>query len=76
MALQWFYRIGNQEIGPVNSAALKELADVGTVHRETLVRPTDHRDWHNADEVHGLFATGPVSGMRDSSILGPATVPP
>lgn len=55
MASQWFYRIGSDEIGPVNSADVRSLAKDGTIEPSTPVRKADGEKWIKAGRIKGLF---------------------
>jgi len=52
----WFYKIDDQEKGPVTGAALKQLADRDYLKPFSLVRRQDMTDWVQASSVKGLFA--------------------
>ncbi|MBT4693354.1 MAG: DUF4339 domain-containing protein, partial [Planctomycetaceae bacterium] len=55
MSTEWFYRIGEDEHGPIPSKALKLLADVGQITPSTLVRKTTSKSWAEAHHVKQLF---------------------
>ena len=55
MSTEWFYRIGEQEHGPVESKTLKLLAEVGQIAPNTLVRKTTSKSWTEAQHVKQLF---------------------
>lgn len=55
MADQWFYRIGENEYGPVKSAELKVLAESEMISRSTLVRRADEDQWVGAGRIAELF---------------------
>lgn len=50
----WFYRVMDEEIGPISSAELQNLAQCGVVFWDTLVK-TGTGDWVPAERVQGLF---------------------
>ena len=58
--MQWFYRVGDLEYGPVPSANLKALAARGAIGRKTPVRREIDDAWSTADQVNGLFANSEV----------------
>lgn len=72
MATQWFYKVMDEEHGPVTSSQLKRLADDGTIDRDCHVRRSEDEHWHNADEVNGLFQ--PVM-ITTSEIASPPDIP-
>lgn len=55
MSIEWYYQLGDKEVGPVPSSALKQLADEGVVVSATLVRRTCDGTWTTAERVRGLF---------------------
>jgi hypothetical protein len=57
---KWFYLIDGQSAGPIESAALKQLADSGHLKPEDKVRREDLTTWHGAESVKGLFPPVPV----------------
>ena len=54
MASQWFYQVMGDEVGPVSAADLRNLAQNGTVARDTLVRKAPDGAWVLAERVQGL----------------------
>lgn len=42
---RWFYKIMGEEVGPITGAALKSLADDGTIERDTPIRRVDRDGW-------------------------------
>jgi len=61
MASQWFYQVMGEQVGPVSSEELRNLAQRSTISVNTLVRKAPDGDWVLADRVQGLF---PVSDIR------------
>ena len=55
MASKWYYRIGDEKHGPVESEALKLLAEVGQITPNTLVQKEGAKSWAEASRVNGLF---------------------
>ena len=51
---EWFYRIGDQSIGPITNAELLDLGRGGTVGGDTHVRKNDS-NWVLAQAVGGLL---------------------
>ncbi len=55
MASKWYYRVGDERLGPVESKALKLLAEVGQITPHTLVQKEGASSWAEASRVKGLF---------------------
>ena len=55
MALNWFYKAKEEEIGPISSSELKEKAEKGAVMLTTPVRREGDENWSEACLVKGLF---------------------
>ncbi len=55
MPSKWYYRIGNDKHGPIESRALKLLAEVGQITPDTLVQKEGANSWAEASRVKGLF---------------------
>ena len=57
MASQWFYQVMGEQVGPVSSSDLRNLAQHGTLSADTLVRKAPSSDWVLAERVQGLLST-------------------
>lgn len=55
MSSNWYYALGDDEIGPIPAAELKSLAMDGTIRRATLVWKEGMADWKAASEIPGLL---------------------
>ena len=55
MGAEWFYQIGGQPSGPVDSTELQRLVKAGVVRPDTLVRQGANGRWVRAEHVRGLF---------------------
>jgi hypothetical protein len=55
MASQWFYQVMGEQIGPISSAELRNLAQRGTVSCDTLVKNAPDGIWIPAISINGLF---------------------
>ena len=55
MSTEWFYRLGEQEHGPVAGKTLKLLAEVEQITPSTLVRKSTSKSWTEAHHVKHLF---------------------
>lgn len=51
----WHYSNGDQKLGPVSSADLKQLAAQGGLAPSDLIWKTDWPEWKRADSLKGLF---------------------
>ncbi|MDO4574814.1 MAG: DUF4339 domain-containing protein [Planctomycetia bacterium] len=61
MAVQWFYKVGSQEIGPLTAQQLKQLADENRIARTDPVRRENDTQWVSAGSVKGLFPPKPAA---------------
>ena len=75
MAFQWFYTASGEEVGPISSDELRNLAQCGTVKRDTAVRKAPDGDWVPAERVKGLFespadspASQPTSSHKETNM--------
>lgn len=53
----WYYKKGDEKVGPISSVALKQLASSGELLRTDFVFKTDWEDWRQADSIKGMFAS-------------------
>lgn len=70
MAAEWYYRKNGQQLGPLEAAELKRLADSGAVLPDDLVWRQGAKQWAKASSVKGLFAS--ASG---DAVASPAPSP-
>lgn len=82
MAVHWFYKLGNQEIGPLTSQQLKQLADEKRLNPGDPVRRETDERWVPASSVKGLFPmvksvpVGEVLPVGETKIpVGEAKIP-
>jgi hypothetical protein len=74
MSTEWFYRIGEQEHGPVAGKTLKMLAEVEQITPNTLVRKSTSKSWTEAHHVKQLFdAHNSHQNIDAPPIIGQAT---
>ena len=66
MAESWHYKLMGEEIGPISSQQLKELAQNGTIDFDTPLRKSSSDSWNRASKVRGLF-DGPNDAPQDSA---------
>ena len=45
MASQWFYKVMGEQVGPVSSAELRDLAQRGTISTETPIANAPNGPW-------------------------------
>ncbi|MCO6457106.1 MAG: DUF4339 domain-containing protein [Pirellulaceae bacterium] len=69
MAVQWYCRIGDQQLGPITADLLRQLAEQGQLTPDSLVRQGEAGSWVPASRVRGLYPNGQASG---SVVLSPA----
>lgn len=75
MANDWYYENGGTRHGPVAPAALKQLADSGSIRPDTLVWRQGMPQWAPAKAVKGLFATTAAPAPTPSPSPAPAAAP-
>jgi hypothetical protein len=69
----WHYAKGHEQLGPVNSAELKQMAADGWLLPEDLVWREGMAQWAAAGQVRGLFpdrGSGPDLSIRESARAG------
>ncbi len=69
MALKWYYRVGDEKQGPIESKALKLLAEVGQITPNTLVQKEGAKNWAEASRVKGLFKPQSSDSMTAPLVL-------
>ena len=69
MASKWYYRIGDEKHGPIESEALKLLAEVGQITPNTLVQKEGAKSWAEASRVQGLFKASNIDSVSPPPIL-------
>ena len=67
MAVEWYYMFEDEECGPVDARALKELAAQRTVAEGSLVRRGSVGPWVSASRVRGLFPNRRVEDTGSST---------
>ncbi|MBN1864439.1 MAG: DUF4339 domain-containing protein, partial [Victivallales bacterium] len=58
----WFFKINNIEVGPIDSGALRDYALEGRVVADTPVRLGEDGEWTLASMVDGLFGKAAEAG--------------
>lgn len=77
MSADWFCKIGDKKIGPLNGQQLKTIVAKGQLKPEHLVRRGSEGPWVAAGRIKGLFPEGPVAGAAaQAKSLPPATAKP
>jgi hypothetical protein len=61
VAMDWYLKIANKELGPFSSEQLKTMAQKGQLSPEDLVRQGDRGPWTAAGRVRGLLAAAATS---------------
>ena len=69
MASKWYYRVGDEKQGPIESKALKLLAEVGQITPNTLVQKEGAKSWAEASRVKGLFESQPSDSVIAPPVL-------
>jgi len=75
MSADWFCKIGEKKIGPLNGQQLKTVVAKGQLKPEHLVRRGSEGPWVPAGRIKGLFPEGPAGnaqGQRPSQATGKA----
>ena len=75
MASKWYYRVGDDQHGPIESKALKLLAEVGQISPHTLVQKAGAKSWAEASRVKGLFDSDSLSAPPVIESAEEETVP-
>lgn len=60
---QWYYAQDDEQHGPVTAAALKEMAQLGTLGRHDLIWREGMQRWAPAHKVRGLFPATPATDV-------------
>lgn len=80
MAAEWYYESDGSREGPVESAALKKLADAGKIRPDTRVWRQGMAQWAEARAIKGLFVAGqtsaPAAAPTPSTSSTPQPDPP
>ncbi len=71
MSNDWFYQLMGVEQGPVSGGQLKQLADVGKIATDSMVKRGEQGSWVTADRIQGLFNQ---TGVPQKQV--PAAPPP
>jgi tetratricopeptide (TPR) repeat protein len=58
----WYYKVGDRELGPVPAEELRHRAAETQIHPHTLVRKGPSGPWIRADQVHGLISPAGLAG--------------
>ena len=62
---RWFYRIGDEEQGPISTTELVALVRAGRLKSSDLVRKNESK-WVSASKVRGLFVDDPSGSSIES----------
>jgi hypothetical protein len=61
VAIEWYVKTSDKQVGPLSSAQLKELADRKQITATTLVRRGDQAQWIQAGTIRDLFNPSPAT---------------
>jgi hypothetical protein len=75
MSADWFCKIGDKKVGPLNNQQLKTFVAKGQLKPEHLVRRGGDGPWVPAGRIKGLFAPG-ASGGQSQGKTPPASAKP
>jgi hypothetical protein len=64
---KWYYKLMDQEFGPIDSEELRRKARMGHIAPDTMVRTDDSDGWRTADHIRGLFIQQTSEPLADSS---------
>lgn len=65
MAAGWFYKNGEDELGPVTPNQIRVLVADGSITRITPLRKEDSANWMRAERIKGLFPEQTVEDLPD-----------
>jgi len=65
---KWYYLVDGQEVGPIDPADLKRLADADRIKPHDKIRRDGMAEWYQAKQVKGLFPGGQVNAAPSSSV--------
>ena len=71
---KWYVKRNNMQVGPFETAQLKQLAVDGKIKPADLIRREDQTSWSNASDVKGLIAATSVQAAA-SQPLKPSLQP-
>jgi hypothetical protein len=72
---EWHYSKNNQQLGPVTSTQLRQLAGSGQIHPTDMVWKDGMPDWVPAGKIKGLFATNATARPSAAAATATATLP-
>ena len=64
MSADWFCKIGEKKVGPLNGQQLKTIVAKGQLKPEHLVRRGSEGPWVPAGRIKGLFPEGPAGNAQ------------
>jgi hypothetical protein len=76
MSADWFCKINDKKIGPLNGQQLKTVVANGQLRPEHLVRRGSEGPWVPAGRIKGLFPEGSAGGQANGGKLPPAVAKP
>ncbi len=76
MSADWFCKIGDKKIGPLNGQQLKTIVARGQLKPEHLVRRGSEGPWVAAGRIKGLFPETPAAGGQGQGKMPRANAKP
>jgi hypothetical protein len=76
MSADWYCRIGEKKVGPLNGHQLKTIVAKGQLRPEHLVRQGSEGPWVPAGRIKGLFPKSPAGTQPQGQKPPPATAKP
>ena len=71
---KWYCLLDGQELGPLTSRQIRDMAQGGSLQRETPIRKRSSSQWHSAKEIRGLeFGTTSLGPDAKTLIVAVAT---
>ena len=68
MSSEWFCKIGEKKVGPLNAQQLKTIVAKGQLKPEHLVRRGSEGPWVAAGRIKGLFAAGDAKSPKEKPV--------
>src|SRR5689334_6283328 len=78
MAIEWYYQLSGQQLGPLTSRQLATLASSGRLQPDDLVRRSGDDRWRPARRVRGLTfgIARPIDSSESTSSAQPTAIAP
>jgi hypothetical protein len=76
MSADWFCKIGDKKIGPLDGQQLKKVVAQGQLKPEHYVRRGSEGPWVPAGRIKGLFPEGSAGGSESAASTGKPRISP